>query len=229
MRAGVSFVVVSFFASAFVWAAEPQSAVPRPQSPASSEEVMTINRSQASLFARMAIGAITREYPNKPDHYLSTAANVKGPRALHPAFFGALDWHSSVHGHWTLVRLLRWFPDLPEQKQVRAILGEHLTAKNIQIEADYFTQPGRQTFERMYGWAWLLKLDQEVRDWDDPDGRQWAKNLEPLARTDRGPVPRLPAQADVSHPHRAALEHGVWAFVRSRLRPGRRQQAAGEV
>ena len=110
----------------------------------------------------MALGAIARKYPNKPEHYMVTAADVKGPRALHPAFFGALDWHSSVHGHWTLVRLLRWFPDLPEQKAIRAILGEHLTAKNIQIEADYFTQPGRQTFERMYGWAWLLKLAEEL-------------------------------------------------------------------
>ena len=144
---------------------------------------MTINRSQASLFARMAMGAITREFPNKPEHYLVSAADVKGPRALHPAFFGALDWHSSVHGHWTLVRLLEWFPDLPEQKEIRTILGAHLTAKNLKAEADYFTQPGRQTFERMYGWAWLLKLAQELHGWEDPDGRQWSKNLQPLADT----------------------------------------------
>jgi hypothetical protein len=179
MRAAVFFFLPSVLASALLSAsaAEPPSADAR----ASSTDILTISRAQASLFARMALGAISREYPNKPEHYLNSAADVKGPRALHPAFFGALDWHSSVHGHWTLVRLLRWFPDLPEHKAIRAILGEHLTAKNLKAEADYFSQPGRQTFERMYGWAWLLKLAEELRAWDDPDGRQWSKNAQPLA------------------------------------------------
>jgi hypothetical protein len=79
-----------------------------------------------------------------------------------------------------LVRLMRLFPDLPESGQIRAVLAKHLTAKNLQAEADYFAQPNHQTFERTYGWAWLLKLAEELRGWDDPEGRQWSRNLQPL-------------------------------------------------
>jgi hypothetical protein len=82
-----------------------------------------------------------------------------------------------------LVRLLRLFPDLPEKKQIRSILAEHLTARNLQVEADYFRRPNAQSFERPYGWAWLLKLAEELRGWDDPDAKEWSKNLQPLADT----------------------------------------------
>ena len=84
------------------------------------------------------------------------------PRQLTPAFYGCFDWHSSVHGHWMLVRLLRLFPYLPERQRIRAVLAENLTAKNLQSEADYFTQPNHKSFERTYGWAWLLKLAGEL-------------------------------------------------------------------
>jgi hypothetical protein len=79
-----------------------------------------------------------------------------------------------------LVRLLRLFPELPEKQQIRAVLAMHLTAKNLQAEADYFSQPNHHSFERTYGWAWLLKLAEELHGWDDPDGRQWSRNLRPL-------------------------------------------------
>jgi hypothetical protein len=126
------------------------------------KEPLTMNQEQASAFARLALKAVRREYPNKPDHVINSETEVKGPRALHPAFYGSYDWHSSVHGHWMLVRLLRRFPELPEKREVRATLEEHLTAKNLRAEADYFTQPNRQSFERTYGWAWLLKLAEEL-------------------------------------------------------------------
>src|SRR4029079_6744483 len=101
---------------------------------------------------------------------LAGRGDGRGPRALHPAFYGSFDWHSSVHGHWLLVRLLRRFPDLPERKEIRAVLSEHLNARDLQAEADYFTQPNRASFERTYGWAWLVKLAEELHGWDDPDG-----------------------------------------------------------
>jgi hypothetical protein len=135
---------------------------------------------QASAFARLALKGIDKEFPNKPGDVLNGTADVKSPRAMHPAFWGCFDWHSSVHGHWMLVRLLRLFPDLPEKQQIRAVLAEHLTAKSLQAEADYFAQPNRRTFERTYGWAWLLKLAEELHGWDDPDSRQWSHNLRPL-------------------------------------------------
>ncbi len=148
---------------------------------AAAKPEMKLTREQASSFARLALKAIQQEYPNKPEHVMNGPADVRGPRALHPAFYGSFDWHSSVHGHWMLVRLLRLFPDLPEGKPVRGVLAGHLTAKNLQAEADYFTAPNRQSFERTYGWAWLLKLAQELHAWDDPDARQWSRNIKPLA------------------------------------------------
>jgi hypothetical protein len=140
-----------------------------------------LQREQASALARLALKGIQKEYPNKPADVLNSDKDVKSPRAMHPAFYGCFDWHSSVHGHWMLVRLLRLFPDLPEQKQIRAILAEHLTAHNLQVEADYFARPNSASFERPYGWAWLLKLAEELHGWDDPEARHWSKNLKPLA------------------------------------------------
>jgi hypothetical protein len=142
-----------------------------------------IDREQASLFARLAIKGIQKEYPNKPADVLNSDRDVKNPRSIHPAFYGSFDWHSSVHGHWMLVRLLRLFPDLPEKKQIRAVLAEHLTAKNLQVEADYFSRPNAASYERPYGWSWLLKLAEELHGWDDPDAKEWSKNLQPLADT----------------------------------------------
>jgi hypothetical protein len=159
-----------------------QRAQTEPNVPA-RKPIAKLSEKQASSFARLALKGIKKEYPNKPGDVLNSAKDIKPPRRMHPAFYGSFDWHSSVHGHWLLVRLLRQFPELPERKEIRAALAEHLTAKNLKAEADYFAQPNRQSFERTYGWAWLLKLAEELHGWDDPDARTWAKNLKPLADT----------------------------------------------
>jgi hypothetical protein len=147
---------------------------------AAEPKPMKLTQEHASRFAKLALKGIRKEYPNKPDHVMNDAADVLSPKALHPAFYGCLDWHSSVHGHWMLVRLLRLFPDLPEAKEIRTVLAEHLTEKNLKAETAYFNQPNRQSFERTYGWAWLLKLAEELHGWNDPDAKQWSKNLQPL-------------------------------------------------
>jgi hypothetical protein len=139
-----------------------------------------LTKDHAAAFARLALKAIRTEYPNKPEHVLGGAADVKGPKALHPAFYGSFDWHSSVHGHWMLVRLLKIFPDLPQSKDTRAAINEHLSAANLKAEADYFARPQSRSFERPYGWAWLLKLAEELHGWDDPDAKKWLENLRPL-------------------------------------------------
>ena len=108
---------------------------------------------------------------------------VQSPRALHPAFYGCYDWHSTVHGHWMLVRLLRQFPQLPEAAEIRRQLDEHLSEQPVAVEVAYFGQPNRKSFERTYGWAWLLKLQAELRSWDSPEARRWAQALQPLADT----------------------------------------------
>lgn len=140
-----------------------------------------LERVQASLFAGLALEGIQREYPNKLDHVMNGPQEVRTPSELHPVFYGSFDWHSSVHGHWMLVRLLRTFPELPEAMEIREVLGAHLTPEKVAAEAAYLQQPNRASFERTYGWAWLLKLAEELRAWDDPDGRRWARTLQPLA------------------------------------------------
>lgn len=141
---------------------------------------MTVD--QASSFARLALKGLDKEYPNKLDHVMSADADVQSPRSLHPAFYGNYDWHSSVHGHWMLVRLLRVVPNIPEAAEIRQKLNEHLSESNLQAELAYFNRPDAKPFERPYGWAWLLKLAEEVDGWDDPDSQRWAAAVRPLAQ-----------------------------------------------
>lgn len=136
---------------------------------------------EASHFAALALRCVQKEYPNKLDHVMNGAADVESPRALHPAFYGCFDWHSCVHGHWMLARLLRLFPDLKEAREIRAALDENLSQKNLQAEADYFKRPLSESFERTYGWAWALKLREELGQWNDPDAKRWYANMQPLA------------------------------------------------
>jgi len=144
-------------------------------------EFPSLDPEAASLFARLALNGLTREYPNKLDHVMNGPEEVLSPSSLHPAFFGSFDWHSSVHGHWMLVRLLKRFPGLPEAGEIRRVLDTTLTAETVAVEVAYLRQPNRASFERTYGWAWLLKLAEELHGWDDPAGRRWSGNLQPLA------------------------------------------------
>ncbi|MHC4943823.1 MAG: DUF2891 domain-containing protein [Planctomycetota bacterium] len=150
--------------------------------PAGTEDakVLVLDREAASHFARLALKGIQREYPNKLDHVMNDEGEVQSPSALHPSFYGCFDWHSAVHGHWMLVRLLKQFPDLSEAGQIRAALNANLSAANILKEVEYLKAANRKSFERTYGWAWLLKLAEELMGWDDADGEQWSRNLKPL-------------------------------------------------
>jgi hypothetical protein len=136
----------------------------------------------AASLSTLALHCVHKEYPNKPGHVMNDASEVESPVALHPVFYGCFDWHSAVHGHWMLVRLLKLYPDLPNADDIRAALDKNITAENVLDEVAYLEQPNRKSFERTYGWAWLLKLAEELHGWDDPDGIKWATNLDPLAR-----------------------------------------------
>ena len=142
---------------------------------------LVFDRTTASHFASLARNCIQKQYPNKLDHVMNDATEVLSPQELHPAFYGCYDWHSAVHGHWMLVRLLKLFPEMAEANEIRMAINENLSSDNIQAEVAYLHQPSRKSFERMYGWAWLLKLAEELHGWDDPDGTRWSKNLAPLA------------------------------------------------
>jgi hypothetical protein len=150
--------------------------------PSEGADSLRLIEGVASSFARLVLDCVRREYPNKPDHVANGDDDVRNPRSLHPAFHGCYDWHSAVHGHWMLVRLLELFPGLPEAAEIRTALNETLSPVNIASEVAYLDGPNRKSFERTYGWAWLLKLAEELRGWDDPDGRRWARNLDPLAQ-----------------------------------------------
>ncbi|HWM24634.1 MAG TPA: DUF2891 domain-containing protein [Chthoniobacterales bacterium] len=164
----------------------------------------------AERFARLALGCVAKEYPNKISHVLNSDADVAPPRRLTPAFYGCYDWHSSVHGHWLLARLTRKFPEASFAKPAREALRKNLTAQNLRKEAAYLREKGRANFERPYGLAWLLQLIAELREWDDPEAKEMLANLRPLedAALERltGWLPKL------SHPVRVG-EHAQTAFA----------------
>ena len=137
--------------------------------------------SDASRLVRIALSHVTREYPNKLDHVLSGPEDLRGPRALHPVFYGSFDWHSCVHSYWLLTYLYRTFPTLVEANEIAALVDAHFTDENMAAEVAYLQQPGRGTFERPYGWAWLLKLAAELTQHTTDAGRRWSRTLEPLA------------------------------------------------
>ena len=138
----------------------------------------------ASFLAQLPLKCILQEYPNKINHTaLGDSDQILTPIQQHPSFYGCFDWHSSVHGHWMLVRLLKQFPHLKEQANIRKVLGITLTPANIRKETAYFNTAMSKSFERTYGWAWILKLQEELITWNDPDGKQWSNALQPLTDT----------------------------------------------
>jgi len=183
----------------------------------------TFDAAAAQRFASLALACVHKEYPNKISHSLLSDADVAPPRKLTPAFYGCYDWHSSVHGHWLLVRLLRTFPSAPFAAAARTALEQSLTSANLAQEVAYLNAEGRASFERPYGLAWLLQLGQELREWEasaivnaskgaaaDPLPAQLATNLLPLEQAAAGSLKTwLPK---LSYPVRSG-EHSQTAFA----------------
>ncbi|KPP83265.1 MAG: hypothetical protein HLUCCA04_04075 [Oceanicaulis sp. HLUCCA04] len=144
------------------------------------EEGAMLEVADVERFARLALDCVHREYPNKIAHVLQSDADALPPSELTPIFYGCYDWHSAVHGHWLLVRLLRLYPDAPFAAEARAALNTSFTAEAADIEAAYMAGDGRASFERPYGLAWLLQLTAELRSFDDADAQRWAQTLQPL-------------------------------------------------
>ena len=137
----------------------------------------------ASHLASLPLKCIEQQFPNKTNHTSnSDSDHVLLPQQLHPAFYGCFDWHSCVHGHWMLVKLLKLFPDLPEASAIRNTINKTITKENIEQEVKYFELPLTASWERTYGWAWLLKLDEELLSWNDEDGKRWHEALQPLVK-----------------------------------------------
>jgi hypothetical protein len=160
-------------------------------------------------FAQLALQCVHQPYPNHVSHTLASDADALPPRLLTPAFYGCYDWHSAVHGHWLLARVARLYPDAPFAAPARAALAQGLTAVNIAGEVAYLATPGRSSFERPYGLAWLLQLGKELHAWQDPEAQRWAKALEPL---EQAVVQRVSAWLPNLHYPVRIGEHDQTAF-----------------
>jgi len=138
------------------------------------------NENSASYLYHFAYDCIDQEYPNKLGQVLGDSTYLKQPAELHPTFYGCFDWHSSVHGHWALLNIIKELPNIKERDSILKKLQTTITKENILIEIAYFDDIHNQTFERTYGWAWLLKVAETLRDWQTYEAKQLYTNLEPL-------------------------------------------------
>ncbi|MDH1883986.1 DUF2891 domain-containing protein [Empedobacter sp. GD03797] len=156
------FIILSTFISSTVFAQE-------------------LHLDQAKKIFELPTHCISVEYPNKLGNVLGSDADLKTPKQLRPIFYGCFDWHSSVHGFWSIVKLMKNFPELDQNNQVRNELNQLITAENVAVEMAFFNDKNNKNFERTYGWAWLLQLQMELNHWQDKDAQVWAKNMKPLS------------------------------------------------
>ncbi len=145
-------------------------------------EIPKFDQAKAEYLYKFAFECIQKEYPNKLSQVLGDESYLKSPKELHPAFYGCFDWHSSVHGHWTLVQVFERFPDFEKNDEIIEKLKTNLTKENIETEVKYFDDQFNKNYERTYGWAWALKLAESLKDSKNPNLKQLAKNLEPLTK-----------------------------------------------
>lgn len=145
-----------------------------------SYDIPALTLEEANRLAQLPFACMDTEYPNKLGQTISGDYDLKPPRELHPAFYGCFDWHSAVHGHWSLVKLLKEFPELERKAMIRKKLSTNISPENINAEVLYFEGQHNKTYERTYGWAWLVKLAEELHTWDDPFARELEINLQPL-------------------------------------------------
>ncbi len=195
-------------------------AAPTAGSTATAAAGPAMDPAAAARFAGLALKCLHDEYPNHISLSMDQDADVRPPRQLTPAFYGCFDWHSDVHGHWLLVRLLRLMPDAPFAAQARAELARSFTAENMAGELAYLKHPGRASFERPYGLAWLLELSAELREWSDPQAKQWSSTLQPLeaeaAARIKAWLPKLHYPIRIGEHNQTAFSFGLiwdWAGI----------------
>lgn len=213
---GVICTVLIFFIASIIFLSEKGIDLTQPPSPISQA---VFNSELETRFSKLALDCVHREYPNKIGHTMSSDMDAKTPRQLHPAFYGCFDWHSSVHGHWLLVRLLHvGGQDGPWREEAIAKLSTSFTAENIAVEMAYFDSPVRGSYERPYGVAWLLQLCAELREWDDPQAKQWLEVLAPfeqqIAMRLKAWVPKLAYPIRLGTHNQSAFAFGLmldWA------------------
>lgn len=136
---------------------------------------------EANKLIDLPLHCVGTPYPYKPHHTLENKLDLVEPIAVHPIFYGCFDWHSAAHGYWSMVTLLEQFPDMDKAEEVRSILKEKITPENVATEVAFFEKSVNKSFERTYGWAWLLKLSETLYKWDDPMAQELYEHIKPLA------------------------------------------------
>lgn len=149
-------------------------------SPVKQFEPVKLTLEQATRLASMPLKCMNQEFPNKLNQSLHNAEDIGTPKELHPAFYGCYDWHSALHGHWMLIKLVKLFPEMELKEEIIQRLENNISKENILKELEYFKRPSEKSFERTYGWSWLLKLAEELHTWEHPAGQRMAANLQPL-------------------------------------------------
>ncbi|AXT55858.1 DUF2891 domain-containing protein [Aquimarina sp. AD1] len=144
------------------------------------EKPLKLTKDQANTLVELPLACIHTEYPNKLGQTIGSKEDLGEPKVLHPAFYGCFDWHSAVHGHWSLVKLVKSFPEIEKATEIKTKLIESISKENIEAEVLYFKGKHNTSYERTYGWAWLLKLAEEIHTWDDPVAKNLEENLQPL-------------------------------------------------
>lgn len=139
------------------------------------------NQKEAANLLELPLKCFDQEYPYKPGTVLENKNDVRPPIENFPIFYGCFDWHSSVHGYWSMITLVKNFPELEEAARVREILKNTLTKEHIEVETAFFSRKINTSFERTYGWNWFLKLAEELYTWEDPLGQELYQNIKPLA------------------------------------------------
>ncbi|WP_292889405.1 DUF2891 domain-containing protein [Nonlabens sp.] len=148
-----------------------QDKIPTPQ----------LHLEQANRLAELPLHCLETEYPNKMGHVTASPEDQKRPTVQHPVFYGCFDWHSAVHGYWSAITLIKNFPELDQREALLQKIQRNLTEENIQVEVAYLNTKDNTSFERTYGWAWLLKLQQELDSWDSAEGEKLSQMLQPLS------------------------------------------------
>jgi predicted alpha-1,2-mannosidase len=157
--------------------APPPSAAPTD----TTVQAQRLDIQQAEKIFSLPVHCIETEFPNKMGQVVGSVDDLKRPRELRPIFYGCFDWHSSVHGYWSVIKLMKDFPELDKDGKVRALLNQTITEANVATEKAFFEEPNNLSFERTYGWAWFLQLQNELYTWQDEDARRWYRTLQPLA------------------------------------------------
>jgi hypothetical protein len=169
----------------FLWSCQPKTEVMNTNINETkvNDSLPQLSIEQANRLAQLPLKCMSTKYPNKPGNVLGSADDLQLPVDMHPAFYGCFDWHSAVHGHWSLVFLLNNFPDLANKDSIISELQTHISEDNIIKEVAYFDGVNNKLFERTYGWAWLLQLANELHKSKEPYAKELEQNLQPL--TDR--------------------------------------------